>query len=161
MEIVEGNILNAHEKYICHQTNCVTNHAAHLAKAVFTKFPFADIYNNRQSHDKPGTIIVKGDGVEFRFVVNMLGQVYPGKPKYPESSLDGTLVREEYFHRCLIELSKLSDLQSVAFPFNIGCGAAGGDWNKYQTMLSNFSNYVLKNQGTKVVVYKLPSGVSN
>src|SRR5277367_4259484 len=102
MEIVDGSIFDSKEKYLCHQTNCVTNRAAHLAKTVFETYPYADIYTGRQDPDKPGTIIVKGDGSSHRFIVNMLGQYYPGSPKSQRFMIDGPLIREEYFHKCLI-----------------------------------------------------------
>lgn len=155
MEIVDGSIFDSKEKYLCHQTNCVTTRAAHLSKTVFEYYPYADIYTKRQEPDKPGTIVVKGDGDSHRFIVNMLGQYYPGSPRYPDGKGDGTLAREEYFHKCLIALSKIPNLESVAFPYRIGCGAAGGNWEKYQTMISNFSAYVAKTQNAKVVVYRV------
>jgi hypothetical protein len=66
----------------------------------------------------------------------MLGQVWPGKPKYPESREDGTKAREEYFAKCLMEIAKLGP-DSLAFPYGIGCGAAGGIWEHYYAMLSD------------------------
>jgi len=135
---VEGDLLQAKEQYICHQCNCVTQRAAHLSAAVFKAFPHADIYSTRPKgqKDKPGTIVVKGGG-EQRLVINMLGQVWPGSPKYPEDRTDGFKAREEYFARCLMEIAKLQP-ESLAFPYGIGCGAAGGEWEHYHWMLSDF-----------------------
>src|SRR5581483_6177329 len=136
--------------------NCVTNRAAHLSKDVFKKFPWADIYTKREFHDQPGTIIVRGNGADQRYVINMLGQYYPGNPKFPESKQDGTAIRETYFHRCLGQVAKIQNLESVAFPWRIGCGAAGGDWDKYLKLIERFAAYVAEQQGTKVVIYRLP-----
>jgi hypothetical protein len=154
IEIVTGDIFDAKEKYLCHQCNCVTNRSAHMAKDVFTKYPYADIYTARTEPDKAGTIIVCGNGQDQRFVINLLGQHYPGKPKYPESKLDGTLVREKYFHQCLLRIAKISNLESLAFPWKIGCGAANGDWNHYLGTLTNFANYIETTQGAKVLIYR-------
>lgn len=147
--------MGAKEKYLCHQTNCVTNRAAHLAKDVFKAFPYADIYTDREEPDHPGSIIVRGNGTEHRFVINMLGQVYPGAPRYPDSSIDGHSAREKYFHRCLHEISKITNLESIAFPWCIGCGAAGGSWNAYHDLIARFTDYVEKQQNVKVSIYKL------
>src|ERR1700679_1133705 len=114
IDIVTGDFFFSKEKYICHQCNCVTSTAAHLAKDVFEKYPYANVYGARQEPSKPGEIIIRGDGQSERYVVALLGQYYPGKPKYPHSNLDGTAIREKYFHRALIRLAKIPNLESVA-----------------------------------------------
>jgi O-acetyl-ADP-ribose deacetylase (regulator of RNase III) len=154
IEVITGDLFEAPEQYICHQCNCVTNRAAHLAKDVFERFPYADIYSGRVSPDAPGTVIIKGNGQDQRYVAALLGQYYPGFPKYPDSALDGPKVREKYFHRALIHLAKTPGLQSIAFPWKIACGAAGGNWEHYLGTLENFAKYVEATQGTKVVIYR-------
>jgi len=149
--IVSGSLFDAKEKYIVHQCNCVTSRAAHLAKDMFQRFPYSDIYTPRKEPDTLGSIIVKGNGQDQRYVINLLGQYYPGKPKYPDSKKDGTKVREAAFLRGLKSIHKIKDLESVAFPFKIGCGAAGGDWNKYFEMICKLA----KNTTAKVAIYKL------
>lgn len=154
IEIVTGDIFDAKEKYLCHQCNCVTKRAAHLSKDVFEHYPWADIYTGRINPDTPGTVIIRGDGKGQRYVANILGQYYPGKPKDPQSALDGSKVREKYFHRALVRLAKTPLLESVAFPWKIACGAAGGNWEHYLGTLENFAKYVEITQGTKVVIYR-------
>ncbi len=153
LEIITGDLFEATEKYLCHQCNCVTNKAAHLAFDVFEKYPYADIYAPRTVPDKPGHIIIRGNGEDQRFVVAMLGQYYPGWSKFPKSSLDGIPVREKYFHQCLLRLAKVPELESVAFPWRIGCGAAGGDWERYLGAITNFAQYVGE-QGVEVKIYR-------
>lgn len=154
IEIVTGNIFEAKDKYLCHQCNCVTDRAAHLAKDVFTKYPFADIYTGRTSPNKPGTIDIKGNGQDQRYVINLLGQYYPGKSKYPNSTLDGLAIREKYFYRCLLRVAQIPNLESIVFPWRIGCGAAGGIWEHYLGTLTNFASYVEETQGAKVIIYQ-------
>lgn len=154
IEIVTGDIFDAKEQYLCHQCNCVTKRAAHLSKDVFTKYPYADVYAGRIDPDKPGTISIKGNGIDQRLVINCFGQYYPGKSKYPDSVVDGIKIREKYFHNCLLRIAKLPDLKSVAFPWRMGCGAAGGDWEHYIGTLTNFAQYVKTTQDTKVVIYR-------
>ena len=153
IEIVTGDLFEAKEKYLVHQCNCVTNSAAHLAKDVFERFPHADIYTKREDPDQPGHIIVRGNGQDQRYIVALLGQYYPGRPKYPKSTLDGTPAREKYFYRALLRLSQLPDLESIAFPWRIGCGAAGGDWERYLGKITNFAQYVGE-KGVQVRVYR-------
>jgi len=154
INIITGDIFDSQEKYLCHQTNCITKKAAHLSKDVFAKYPYSDIYAGRTTPDQPGTIIIRGNGQDQRYVVNMLGQYYPGTPKYPAAAKDGTLAREKYFHQCLLALAKIPDLESVAFPYKIACGAAGGNWDHYLRTISNFAEYVFKTQQTKVTIYR-------
>jgi hypothetical protein len=149
LTIVSGDLLDAKERYLVQQNNCVTNKAAHLAQSVFTRFPYADIYQGRTKHDTPGQILVKGDGVKNRFVVSMLAQYYPGKSKWPT---DKPMFREEWFQTCLNHLGKLPNLDSIAMPYNIGCGAAGGDWSHYLKMIQTFA---LNHPTTQITLYKL------
>lgn len=128
IEIVTGSIIDAKEQYIAHQCNCLTNKSAGTAKAIFDAFPYANTYATRVEADVPGKIIVLGNGKDQRYVINMFGQYYPGKPKYPNSALDGTFIREKYFHQCLLRVSKLDGLKSIAFPWRIGCNLGGGVW---------------------------------
>ena len=146
------------DQYLCHQCNCVTQRAAHMAKSVFGRYPYADIYTGREEHDEPGTIIVVGgdysdEGQGERVIVNMLGQYYPGSPRFLTSPKDGYDARVEYFRSCLWEMTELLDTsKTFAFPWTIGCGAAGGDWGRYITMLKGFEEYIPGD----VIIYKLP-----
>lgn len=139
-KIIQANIFNATEQYIAHQCNCITNKAAHLAKDVFTHFPYADVYSNRISEDTPGTICVRGNGVNERYIIAMFAQFYPGRVRYPDSKKDGFLARENYFLNCLRKISKIPDIKSIAFPYRIGCGAAGGNWENYEKMINLLSD---------------------
>lgn len=154
LHVIKGNLLTAPEQYICHQTNCISNKAAHLAYDVFKAFPHANIYAARAAPDKPGTIIVRGDGDKQRLIINMLAQHYPGRPQLMNAATDSSKIREQYFYDCLVAISKLPNLQSIAFPMGIGCGAAMGNWEHYLEMLTRFAKYVFKHQQTKVVIYE-------
>lgn len=154
IEIVTGDLFDSKEKYLCHQCNCVTNKAAHLAQSVFEHYPYADIYSARTEPSKPGTIEIRGNGQDQRYVIALLGQYYPGKSKYPQSDLDGQWARKKYFYRSLLRVAQIPNLESVAFPWKIGCGAAGGIWEHYLVTLTNFANYIEDSQGAKVFIYR-------
>ena len=150
LKIIRGDLLKAHETYLCHQCNCISQRSAHLSHAVFQSFPHADVYSGREIPDKPGTIKIRGNNTDQRYVINMFGQYYPGK-KYPNSKKDGREKRAEFFNLCL---NQMNDLQGdFAFPWRIGCGAAGGDWDRYLNMLRNFADDIEGN----VTIYRLPS----
>lgn len=159
-KIVYGNLLDADTKYIAHQCNSVTTKGSNLAEAVFERFPHSDIYTPRAKYnmedlpldeEKPGKIVIKGNGIDQRYVINMIGQWFPGGVKYPNSSKDGYIARQKYFKSCLKEILKINDLESIAFPYNIGCGVAGGDWDKYEQLIDLFAKYT----DADVFLYKL------
>ena len=140
---VDGDITKFNDaQVIVHQCNCVTTVAAHLAKTIFEAFPWADIYTERAEKtvdyknlpkgERPGDIIVKGNGEDQRWVIAILGQVFPGRPRFPDSKTDGTEARAKYFVDGIKRIMKISNLESIAFPDHIGCGAAGGDWTLYR-----------------------------
>lgn len=154
--IIEGDLLDCNSKYIIHQCNCVTKtgHAAGIAASIFDKFEYANVYIKKYN-SQPGTIEIRGNGVDQRFVVAFYSQYYPGSPMYPNSTLDGYEVRFQYFRNCLIELMKIPNLESVAFPYKIGCGIAGGDWDRYNNIIKSFNSFINKYQPVDVKIIKL------
>lgn len=157
--IVDGNILDSDCQYICHQCNCVTNEARGLAQHIFNRFPYADIYFNRPPgfKDKPGNIIIRGDpSLNQRYVINILSQLYPGKSKYDIDSAD---LREKWFILALCQIKKIQGLKSIAFPWMIGCGYAGGNWHNYKKMIDLLADDL---QGVAdVYIYRPPKVYDN
>lgn len=153
IEVITGSLLDATEKYIVHQANCVSHYAAGIAAAIYDKFPHSDIYTKRMQPDEAGNIVICGDGQSQRYVVNLLGQYYPGSYDN-KSPTDTEQMRQKYFHSALLKLAKVPNLESVAFNYLIGCGIAGGNWEYYLGTLNNFEKYVNSNFGTKVVIYQ-------
>jgi O-acetyl-ADP-ribose deacetylase (regulator of RNase III) len=155
IEIITGDLLKAKEKYILHQTNCVsTGNAAGIAQAIFDKYPYANCYFNRLEPSKPGTLDIRGNDQDQRLVINLHGQFYPGRPKYPLSNLDGQVAREKYFYHGLLRVAKLEKLESIAINWRIGCNLGGGIWEHYLGTLTNFANYVKITRGAKVLIYR-------
>lgn len=163
-----GDLLQATEQYIAHQSNCISTKSHGLSKKIALAFPHADAYSFRKSisgrnlaiesdRPDPGTIQVYGDGsADRRHVISMFAQYAMGKPfTYSNSSRqwndDDYAHRAEWFKSCL---KRIGDLRasSVAFPYYIGCDLAGGDWSVYLQALSDFA---AQHPETSVVLYKL------
>ena len=128
--IIYGNILdyiNTH--YIAHQCNCITQNAKGLAEVIYKKYPNANIYND-DTERMLGTIIVREK------VINMIAQYTPGFPK----SNNIKKQRENAFKQCLDEIVLMfPEGIPIAFPYLIGCGLAGGNWEIYKSMIETFA----------------------
>jgi len=152
LTVKHADLLNATETHIVHQCNCVSNTPMALAKSLFQAFPFANTYTSRVYGDKttystPGSIDVCG-GMGKRYVINMYAQYYPGRPIHQ----DTFETRVGWFKSCLELIKECTQPgESLALPYYIGCGAAGGDWEVYFSVIKNFAE---KNK-IKVVLYQI------
>lgn len=163
-----GDILNFKADYIVQQCNCLTIRAHGLAQSIANVYPDADTYAKRrqmgsrnlaiaEDRSTPGTISIHGH------VINMYAQWRPGSCKtayfsvYPEYSAEpeSALTREIWFQKCLDAIAeKFSGSISIAFPFQIGCGLGGGEWSRYEKMISAFAE---ANPRFKVYIVTLPT----
>lgn len=140
---LEGDILAAGEDYIVQQCCCTAVHGAGLSKTLTKQFADANPYSHRRPMKKggntailedratPGTAIILGK----RKIACLFGQYAQGKSKereIPDSAKD----REGYFEAALLHLiSKIPETASLAIPYKIGCGLAGGNWIHYKRIL--------------------------
>merc|ERR1719160_424754 len=153
IEEVTGDMLNAVEQYVCHQTNCVAGSKPKgLSEAMFGRYPHADSYTGRKHPQLPGSISVHGgtEAGQPRGVINCYGQFTPGPPFTSQVEIiearkgkwgsqlrampdveDDARQRLEWFGMLLDEIADLPQLEEVVFPHMFGCGLAGGDWPTY------------------------------
>ena len=131
--VVWGDVLDAKEDYIVHQCNCVIRRPWGLSASIFKKYPDANVYALRGPRDVPGTIKVCGR------IINLFGQLYPSTPKY---DIDTAEHRLKWFESGLEAISKIENIESVAMPYNIGCGLAGGTWRDYLRLIEKFATTV-------------------
>ena len=169
-QLIEGNLLDSEATFIVHQTNCMsTGGAGGLAKVLFAKFPHADCYTPRAGlcpslvGQTPGDIQVCGDGRDQRFVINLFGQFHGGGPAHDQREWDNSDNRLQWFHSGLGKIDSLVDKMvndggeniSVAFPWQIGCGIAGGNWDVYLSWIEQFAHDV-SGIGVRTMIYRLP-----
>ena len=141
------DLLNSECEYIAHQCNCVTKNSKGLAKYIFDNYPESNTYIDTNYKRIQGEISVH-ETDNFK-IINMYVQYYPGGPKYKYKN-DNEQIRLFYFKKCLEKISELN-INSISFSYGIGCGLAGGNWEKYEKMLSNFT----KNSGINVYIYRI------
>jgi O-acetyl-ADP-ribose deacetylase (regulator of RNase III) len=156
LKIINGSLLGSDCRYIAHQCNCFSRRGAGLASAVFKAFPWADVYSNRfeRGNDASlfGSITIHGDPKRNRrYIINIYGQLKPGKPSPGQ---DSAVSRLEAFYKALDQIAETPELKSIGFPYGIGCGLAGGDWEKYESLLEGFAERVGE-RGVSVILYRL------
>lgn len=147
IKIINGNILEAHEDIICHQVNCRGAMGAGLAKQIKDKNPlvyssYRTYCNSRSFEDLLGKsfIIISDDSKHY--IANIFGQNGFGRGIQTNYGAlqSGMLVVKQYAR---------SKQYSVAIPFGIGCGLAGGDWSiVYRIIEDVFYDY-------DAVIYRL------
>lgn len=175
MELINDDLLESECDIILQQLNCLCVRPHGLSDAISKKFPYANVYGQRtpigsknlateSTRGSPGKIVISNGPVT---VIGLYGQYDFGKAysrnyrpslpaKYGEKETNE--LRENWFKRCLKNLRKwlvennmnTSDIE-IGVPYKIGCGLAGGNWDKYYDMLLSFSN----NIECKVKVYKI------
>lgn len=157
---IDGDLLEAEEKYIAQQCNCVTVTAHGLSKAIAARFPHGNVYGKRRKHsrntaltpDEPGTVVV-AEREDQPTLLHMMAQWTPSKAGaynsfYPKTYVDTRQNRVLWFSQCLKVLSDTVPKEEVvAMPYGIGCGLAGGDWEVYKKMLQSCP--------TKIRLYRL------
>lgn len=133
---INGNILDAEEKYIVQQCNCSGKKPAGLSQQINAKFG-VNPYKRKQN-DEPGTykIFESGD----KNIVCLFAQYKPGGSSLNDTKPD----RIKWFEESLEEFIKKTS-GTIAMPYNIGCGLAGGDWDSYIKIIKNLAQLYKRN----------------
>ena len=134
---------------IVQQCNCLTVKPHGLSQRIADRFPWANLYATRQPLGRrnlaieadrgiPGTVRMMSHSTHPD-VICLLAQWDYGRgtqrlPLYADTREQ----RELWFQQCLQELGTLS-YQTLAFPYRIGCGLAGGNWTHYRQWICDFA----------------------
>ena len=151
-----GDLLDAEEEYILQQCDCVACKPHGLSAAIEKKFPFADPYSRRRSlgqrnfavkedQPNPGSIQLLEHEDCSKTVICMYAQYGMGTPynhtnKGSKAIPDSFQLRQEWFKLCLEQVAEqVAPGSTLAMPFQIGCGLAGGDWKVYNQMITEWA----------------------
>jgi len=143
----DNSILNCDEQYLIHQCNCTSKHSKGLAKLIFDKYSNSNTYINLNYKRQQGTISYHINSNLNKIIINMYAQLYPGKSNLTNDTKENRIY---WFKCCLNVISKIGTITSIAVPYKIGCGLAGGDWNEYINILEQFS----KENNINIIIYK-------
>lgn len=166
MKIIQGDLVEVGADLICQQCNCLTTKPHGLSQYIQETLDIC-VYSNRRPMRKGRNIAVSEDRstpgtIEVvKNVVNMMAQFAPGKPgrwyRDITKGRDTSNQRFEWFQDCLLELEQYvvsKHIKSIAFPYKIGCGLAGGDWNVYKSTLEEFEVMMRKHDVDVFLVLK-------
>jgi len=161
--------------YLVHQCNCLTVKSHGFSELVAQHFgQDADIYATRtlapraknlamiEGRGFPGTVTVLEPAGTRVKIVALFGQWAPGSlispwpsqyPKFRRNTEETAQKREHWFKMALFDLEyHIPDGARLAFPWQIGCGLAGGDWVTYREMIDAFATRI-KPRGCIVFIY--------
>ena len=161
INIVNGNIFDTHCNIICHQVNCqgvmghgIAKQVKEKYKGVFNEYKrYCDAHADNREAMLGEALIVDVDygaavldwlvNKERKYIANIFGQL-----------TYGTGLRTNYKALVLglevvANFAKEHNL-SVAIPYKIGCGLAGGDWNKVNILIEG----VFAGTGIEVLMYR-------
>ena len=142
----KGDLLKATEKIIGHQVNCF-GVAAGLAGAIFRKWPTAEQdYQRLVKKCQPKALLGMAHFTgeqkdrDRHIICNLFGQYEPG-PAYNPQRLE----------QALEQLGNTARIMnwSVALPYRISCGIAGGDWDEVLQIIERTMD------GVNCVIYRL------
>lgn len=144
---IVGNILDAKADAILHQTNCKGVMGAGLALQIRNKYP--DVYAKYR-------ILCKEEGT------NLLGCIEVESPNAGGPKIVNIFAQDDYnsTHRCTSydaleqALSKAADIfsgRTVAVPYKMSCGLAGGNWEIVKVIIQETIGKVCE-----VQIYRLP-----
>ena len=141
----KGNLLSAKEKVIAHQVNCF-GAAAGLAAAIFRKWPTAENdYQQLIKRVPPKALLgmaqFTGEQKDRNrhIICNLFGQFNPGSDYNP--------VKLEQALEMLGNTARIMGW-SVALPYKISGGIAGGDWDEVLAIIERTM------EGVDCVIYQ-------
>ena len=134
--IKNGDVLKATESIICHQVNPDGVMGGGLAFAIARRYPqceyeykeYCDFYNYDYGNLKGTCLLVKIN--EKQLIANCFSQD-------PNFNTDYKALRKIF--ESLLEICGVNK-DTIAIPYNYGCGIANGKWDKVTKILEELSN---------------------
>lgn len=153
----DGNLLDADVSYIVHQVNCQGVMGSGIAKQIRDKWPhiyheykkFLALSNEKWKRPALGRPLLVYEDYDnapnTRIIVNFFSQNH---------YLPRTICHTDYeaFRSCCEELRTIIGShkeQKIGFPYKIGCGLGGGDWN----IIENIIDSVFKDYSVEIYKY--------
>lgn len=130
-----GDILESNCDIIVHQVNCKGVMGAGLAKQIRDKYP--NVYEEYKKFCDQDNLLGKAQFVPIaykKYICNLFGQDDYGT---------GLQTDYEAFEKAIAEIKEIAwehDF-SIAIPYGIGCGLAGGSWDIISNIIDKYFEY--------------------
>lgn len=153
VNIATGDILDSGANIICHQTNCLGVMGAGLALQIKRRYP--DVFTRYKAYcdfaKRPeellGTSLLVPITQQQQYIANCFGQLAYGRVSQQTNYAA--------LKKSLTEVRDFSEEHgglSVAIPFRIGCGLAGGQWHIVKKLIDE----VFGNSSFDATIWYLP-----
>jgi len=146
MQIIQQDMLELRSGVLFHQVNCEGFMGGGIARALADKYPsleekYRDFCDSTRREGDDRTLLGKVQLVQINYdlsICNVFGQVNTSSSSR-QTSYDGTVqaferivhARERYTHSTFARLP-------LYFPYKMGCGLGGGNWNIYSAIIGEF-----------------------
>lgn len=138
---VNGDLLTAPFQFIAHQVNCRGVMGAGIALQIKNKYPevynaykvFCDINTAKPPLGKSLCVWTKDN----HCIINVFGQLGYGRAQQQtdyEALYSGFAMAAEEIRNTFLDGNPRYQIL-IAIPYGIGCGLAGGDWEKVEEIL--------------------------
>lgn len=152
IKIMSGDLLEATEDIIVHQTNCFGGFGSGIAGQIKEKFPqayedyrhlFKDKKRRPELLGDVRVTMIKNDKI-CKYICHLFSQDSYGYDGRKYTSYDAM-----YQGLLYIKEQAMNSKKSVALPYMLGCGLGGGSWKIVQAIIEDvFEDY-------EVTIYKL------
>ena len=143
---IKGDLVKDDYPIICHQVNCQGVMGSGIAKQIREKYPqvFLDYKEALDyKHAGLGDIVVSYEGgINGKQIISMFSQDNFGRDGKRYTDYKAFKECLNHIKGILDDYSKSEYYNSIAFPYLIGCGLGGGDWNIVKGMIKDFSEKV-------------------
>lgn len=146
--IIQGDILNLQEpiKFICHQVNCKSKMGKGLALQIRNKYP--EVYEDYMKAFKNNGLQLLGKVIitkinDLTYIASLFTQddykrnISDSKCYTDYNALNTAI---EFLYSLQNNLMNKGKIPLFYFPYNYGCGLAGGDWNIVQLIIKKYLN---------------------
>ena len=133
--IYYGDLLDSHCDVLCHQVNCRGVMGSGIALQIRNKYP--NVYKEYKkfcSSYQPSAILGRCFMVKTKdnYIANLFGQDNYGR-HVCQTNYDALYKAFIHMHINACNMG----LKSIGIPYGIGCGCAGGDWNKVYDIIKS------------------------
>jgi len=142
---VKGNIVTDTQYTIfCHQVNCQGVMGAGLAKQIRERYP--SVYEDYMREINSGRPLLGSKictmTADDRVCISMFAQDGYGQYMCYTNYVAFQIILDNIEHELNMLYSGQINLPPVAFPYKIGCGLAGGNWDIIYRMIQKFSERI-------------------